>query len=82
MKIAGDLCVFTNHNITIEVLNKANEQNEDGTKPLLAYWNSRGKGAQIHYLLAYLGVDYDSKVYTRGPSPSFAKTEWKEEDKE
>ena len=30
MKIAGDLCVFTNHNITVEVLKKKGSEIEDG----------------------------------------------------
>lgn len=28
------------------------------SKPVLGYWNIRGLGAQIRYLLHYLGVDF------------------------
>ena len=30
----------------------------------------------MHYVLAYCGVDYNSKVYIRGPPPEFSKSDW------
>ena len=75
MKIAGDLCIYTNHTTTVEVL-KAEQAAEDVNKLTLAYWDARGKGAQVHYILNYLGVAYDTKEYVRGPSPDFHKTDW------
>lgn len=59
MKIAGDLCIYTNHNTTCEVLEAVTEQALQQAKPILGYWTVRGKGHQIKYLLAYLGVEYD-----------------------
>ena len=45
-------------------------------RPILAYWDVRGKGAQVHYMMAYCGVDYEQKVYIRGPEPEFSKSDW------
>ena len=55
---------------------KTAETDADVTKPTLGYWDVRGKGAQVHYVLAYCGVDYNSKVYIRGPPPEFSKSDW------
>ena len=74
MKIAGDLCIYTNHTTTVEILKK---RAKDRNKLTLAYWDARGKGAQVHYILNYLGVPYDTKEYVRGPAPEFSKAEWK-----
>ena len=44
MKIAADLCVFTNHNTTCEVLEVEQPEQAVTAKPVLGYWNVRGKG--------------------------------------
>ena len=43
MKIAADLCIYTNHNTICEVLDAEIDQSKV-LKPLLGYWNVRGKG--------------------------------------
>ena len=62
MKIAADLCIYTNHNFTCEVL-EAEETSDSLQKPILGYWNTRGKGHQIKYLFAYLGIEYDQEIF-------------------
>ena len=76
MKIAADLCIYTNHNTTMEVINAPQEATDGQTRPILGYWDVRGKGAQCHYVLAYCGVDYEAKTYIRGPPPEFSKAPW------
>lgn len=71
MKIAGDLCIYTNHCTTLEILERA--QTNDGPKPKLGYWNFRGKGSQIKHLLAYVGVEYDLKEYEVGGAPDYSR---------
>lgn len=44
MKIAGDLCLYTNHNTTQEVLESIKEDGAEKQKPVLGYWRVRGKG--------------------------------------
>ena len=44
MKIAADLCIYTNHNTTTEVLESAPKASADTKLPVLGYWNVRGKG--------------------------------------
>jgi glutathione S-transferase len=61
MKIAGDLCVYTNHNTIVEVIDAV--QPDDVEKPLLGYWHARGKAAPIKYLLGYLGVEFRQDEY-------------------
>lgn len=56
MKIAGDLCVYTNHNVILELIEAP--QTEPNIKPILGYWPIRGRAASIRYLFGYLGVDY------------------------
>ena len=34
------------------------------SKPTIGYWQSRGMGAQVFYLLAYCKVDYNFRQYT------------------
>jgi len=34
------------------------------SKPTLGYWHIRGFGQPIRFLLAYLGVDYEDKLYS------------------
>jgi len=36
-------------------------------QPVLGYWNIRGLGQPIRFLLAYLNVDYEHRVYEYGP---------------
>lgn len=84
MKIAGDLCIYTNHNTTIEVLKLKPEgaaatSEEVTSRPVVGYWDVRGKGAQVYYILAYCGVNYEAKTYIRGPSPDFSKSDWTNE---
>ena len=74
MKIAGDLCVYTNHNTIIEVLE--NKEAPDTVKPILGYWQVRGKGQQIKHLLAFCEVDYDLTNYQQGEGPDFSRQEW------
>ena len=74
MKIAGDLCVYTNHHTTLEVIE--NKEVYSTTKPILGYWGVRGKGQQVKHLLAYCGVDYDLTTYTQGGDPDFSMQEW------
>merc|ERR1719382_280279 len=35
MKIAGDLCIYTNHHTTMELLEN---KEESTTKPIFGYW--------------------------------------------
>lgn len=46
------------------------------SKPTLGYWNIRGLGAQIRYLLHYLGVEFEDRMYAAGPAPDFDRSEW------
>jgi ATP-dependent HslUV protease subunit HslV len=43
MKIAADLCIYTNHNTITEVLPSKRKEGEI-RKPILGYWSVRGKG--------------------------------------
>lgn len=81
MRIAGDLCIYTNHNTTIEVLKLGTAVTDDETKsvPVIGYWDVRGKGAQVYYILAYCGVKYEAKTYIRGAAPEFSKSDWTKE---
>ena len=76
MKIAGDLCVYTNNTNTMEVYQKPHPDVPIEERPTLGYWDARGKGAQIHYLLNYLGIEYNQKIYKRGPMPELSKSAW------
>lgn len=73
MKIAADLCVYTNHNVTIELIEAIPLVK---TKPFLGYWPIRGRAASIRYLFGYLGVDIIQQVYEQGPAPDFSKAAW------
>ena len=44
MKIAADLCVYTNHNTICEVLESSKDALAPIVLPTLGYWNVRGKG--------------------------------------
>ena len=80
MKIAADLCVYTNHNTICEVLESAPDKTAatqaSAPKPLLGYWNVRGKGHQIKYLLAHLGIEYDQEVYKHGETRETVMRPW------
>ena len=77
MKIAGDLCVYTNHETMIEVMNlKRLNAKEQNFKPTVVYWDERAKGAQIYNLLAYCGFDYNHEMLVRGPAPDYHKEDW------
>ena len=73
MKIAADLCVYTNHNVTIEIIEA---EQETITKPVLGYWPVRGRAASIRYLFGYLGIDLKEEIYEVGPAPEFSKQAW------
>lgn len=49
------------------------------SKPVLGYWNIRGLGQPIRYLLAHAGVDFIDKRYNFGPAPDFDRAEWLKE---
>ena len=46
------------------------------SKPVLGYWNIRGLGAQIRYLLLVAGVDFENKLYDVGPAPEYSRDAW------
>ena len=46
------------------------------SKPTLGYWNIRGLGAQIRYLLLVADVDFEDKLYDVGPAPEFSRDSW------
>ena len=75
MKIAADLCIYTNHNTICEVL-ESEVSSATVQLPLLGYWNVRGKGHQIKYLLAHLGVEYAQEVYKHGETRETAMKPW------
>ena len=43
---------------------------------ILGYWDIRGLGAPIRYLLEYLQVPYEDKQYFLGEAPDFSKEAW------
>ena len=65
MRIAGDLCIYTNHRNTLEVVTKKGI--EPTEKPVLGYWRTRGRGSQVKHILAYMGVEYDLAEYEPTP---------------
>lgn len=75
MKIAADLCIYTNHNTITEVLPSKRKEGEI-RKPILGYWSVRGKGHQIKYLLAHLGVDYINEVWEHGTTTDTIMKPW------
>jgi hypothetical protein len=36
------------------------------TVPTLGYWNIRGLGASIRYILTFLNVPFENKLYNQG----------------
>jgi len=51
------------------------------SKPVLGYWNIRGYVHHIRLLLAYLGVDYEDRVYDQGNAGEFNRETWFEKEK-
>jgi glutathione S-transferase len=49
------------------------------SKPTLGYWNIRGLGAPIRYMLLYCGVEFTDKMYRAGPPPEYDRSEWLDE---
>ncbi|XP_077541487.1 glutathione S-transferase Mu 2-like [Haemaphysalis longicornis] len=44
--------------------------------PVLGYWDIRGLGQLIRYLLEYAGVPYEDKRYGFGSAPEFRRDAW------
>lgn len=44
--------------------------------PILGYWDVRGLGNAIRYLLSHANVDYEDKLYKCGGPPNFDRSEW------
>ncbi|KAH9382195.1 hypothetical protein HPB48_021745 [Haemaphysalis longicornis] len=44
--------------------------------PVLGYWDIRGLGQPIRYLLEYAGVPYEDKRYGFGSAPEFRRDAW------
>lgn len=44
--------------------------------PVLGYWDVRGLGNSIRYLLSHANVDYEDKLYKCGGPPDFNRSEW------
>eukprot|EP00914_Ancora_sagittata_P018709 GHVO01037072.1.p1 GENE.GHVO01037072.1~~GHVO01037072.1.p1 ORF type:complete len:239 (+),score=27.52 GHVO01037072.1:72-719(+) len=42
----------------------------------IAYWDIRGLGQPARLLLEYCGQEYENKMYTCGPAPTFDRSEW------
>lgn len=42
----------------------------------LGYWDIRGLGAPIRYMLAYKEVEYEDKLYSCGPPPDCDRSAW------
>nr|AKO22177.1 glutathione S-transferases-3 [Dermanyssus gallinae] len=45
----------------------------------LGYWDIRGLGQSIRYVLAYKEVDFEDKRYSCGPAPDFDTSQWLDE---
>ena len=45
-------------------------------RPVLGYWNIRGLGQQIRFMLIYLDVEFEDVAYTQGDGPEFSMKEW------
>lgn len=47
--------------------------------PVLGYWDVRGLGNSIRYLLSHANVDYEDKLYKCGGPPDFERSQWMNE---
>ena len=47
--------------------------------PLLGYWSVRGLAQPIRYMLGYLEVDFEEKLYHIGDGPEFSLDHWMKE---
>jgi len=47
-----------------------------GPKMIHGYWQIRGLGQPVRFLLEHAGADYEDKRYPTGPAPDFDKSEW------
>jgi len=45
-------------------------------RPVLGYWDLRGRGEYIRLLLTYLGLDYEDKRYKIGRAPTYDRAQW------
>ena len=46
------------------------------SKPTLGYWKIRGLAAQIRYMFAFCGVNFEDKMYECGDAPDFDRSSW------
>lgn len=44
--------------------------------PILGYWDIRGLATPIRLLLSQAGIEFEDKLYTCGPPPTFDKGQW------
>ncbi|KAB7499809.1 Glutathione S-transferase Mu 2 [Armadillidium nasatum] len=44
---------------------------------IFGYWNVRGLGHYIRFILEYTGEDYVEKIYGFGPAPEYSKSHWR-----
>ena len=52
----------------------------ESTRPVLGYWAIRGLAQPIRNMFAYLGVDFEDRVYVQGDAPTFSIDEWYVDD--
>ena len=46
------------------------------TRPILGYWDIRGLAEPSRLLLAYLGVEYENRLFVQGPGPDYDISDW------
>ncbi|UYV82330.1 GSTM3 [Cordylochernes scorpioides] len=44
--------------------------------PTLGYWDIRGLGSPLRYLLHHVGQDFEDQLYTFGPAPDYSRDSW------
>ncbi|CAG7836571.1 unnamed protein product [Allacma fusca] len=49
------------------------------SKPILGYWDIRGLGQPIRYLLKHLSLDFEDRRYKHGLGPDFNREDWLKE---